>query len=337
MAPIFNRFPHIHTPEAFPAILDGWRSHSKSEVPDEIVYEGTAKLHGTNVGITFTTKASWVQAKNRVLSGHQDHYGFFRYITNFRREDFFEDPSYLDDLGEYESLTLYGEYVGKSLMKGTAVNLLPERRFVAFAVYRSSEPGILSKPPKMKAPFDNVMPLDATLRLSTDLSNFEQVLEDAKRLTLEVDKECPWAKARGIEGPGEGIVWRPLDGNRNLWWKTKGKKHKVKTALTEEEKAAREEKEKAAWLAYERIDGPTRVDQMYEELKADHPDIRVFGPMHTPFFLKKFGPDVSRECGAILEKVSKETGIDFEVIRKGVNHCAVQEFHKRIEVYEGKK
>ncbi len=46
--------------------------------------------------------------------------------------------------------------------------------------------------------------------------------------TLEVEKECPFAKSLGVEGIGEGIVWKaalPLGADAKFWLKTKGPEH----------------------------------------------------------------------------------------------------------------
>ncbi len=51
-------------------------------------------------------------------------------------------------------------------------------------------------------------------------------------MTLEVEKQCPVAKAFGFEGVGEGIVWMSTFKNVVHRFKTKGEKHsssKVKT------------------------------------------------------------------------------------------------------------
>ena len=47
-------------------------------------------------------------------------------------------------------------------------------------------------------------------------------------LTESVEKCCPFAKKLGVEGTGEGIVWRYWYNSDNRWiFKTKGEEHKI--------------------------------------------------------------------------------------------------------------
>jgi hypothetical protein len=54
-------------------------------------------------------------------------------------------------------------------------------------------------------------------------------------ITQAVEAECPVGKAFGVEGVGEGVVWKCLDEDHkgsDYWFKVKGKKHSVTKVKT---------------------------------------------------------------------------------------------------------
>jgi hypothetical protein len=69
------------------------------------------------------------------------------------------------------------------------------------------------------------------------IDDWEPCVEEMMRLTLEVEKECPFAKSftgkdgKFISGIGEGIVWKAVGkgreaGSPRFWLKTKGPLHR---------------------------------------------------------------------------------------------------------------
>jgi len=53
-----NKFIHIHTVDSFPKSFSRYRE--RNPTPDEIVYEGTVKLHGTNLGYCVLRRPSFL-------------------------------------------------------------------------------------------------------------------------------------------------------------------------------------------------------------------------------------------------------------------------------------
>src|SRR5579862_1213522 len=66
-----------------------------------------------------------------------------------------------------------------------------------------------------------------TYTINIDFNNPTDSVEKLTELTDAIDTECPVAKARGITGPGEGIVWKAYHDNKLLLFKTKGEKHRI--------------------------------------------------------------------------------------------------------------
>jgi hypothetical protein len=63
-----------------------------------------------------------------------------------------------------------------------------------------------------------------------DVDDPKSFIHRATMVTLEVEKECPFAKSFGLSGVGEGIVWKaahPLGSDSRFWFKTKGPLHRI--------------------------------------------------------------------------------------------------------------
>lgn len=186
-------------------------------------YRGTVKLHGTNAGLVRSPEGVLsVQSRNRVITPDDDNAGFAAYIASL-------DDGYLR-AAVPEGSALYGEWVGPGIQKGTALSQLPERKFVVFdRYYFGARHGVmqgrrLASPTMPEGPFDSV---DVYFGTTVDFVTGD--IGPAEFLTEEVGRQCPWAAARGLEGGGEGIVWRPLwlvrSNDTCLWFKTKAESY----------------------------------------------------------------------------------------------------------------
>jgi len=317
---MFKKFIHIQTVEAFPAELAYARVHDSS-LPETIVYHGTVKLHGTNVGIRVSPDSTLsAQSRNKVITPEDDNAGFARYLSAFTVQDLYDNF-----IPGPEPFIIYGEWVGKGIMKGTACSTFPDKRFVAFAL--GFEDGSLLPAPKMKAPFDNVASVDLVLNIKSDGSNYAHEVAKAMELTAQVDKECPWAKVRGFVGPGEGIVWKPqnipAESARSLWLKTKGLTHKAKTKVGKKPQEELDQEQQVIAALYEKTDGPTRVVQGIEylrEMGLNH-DMKSIAT-----FIQWFNKDFTRECTAQIAEASAASGLDEKMLLKSVSSLAIQEY-----------
>lgn len=104
-------------------------------------------------------------------------------------------------------------------------------------------------------------------------------MEEARRLTAEVEKRCPFGAAMGVEGPGEGIVWTPAEGVDSVpngpafWIKTEAEDFEGRAAR-KNEKAAKPldelEKEATAKAFAERACHERRLEQDWDYLREVH-------------------------------------------------------------------
>ncbi len=213
-----------------------------------ITFHGTVKLHGTNAGIRINVRTGDVvaQSRSRDLTIEKDNFGFAQFVK--QREDLFRDLARQiipeeNTRGMGEVVMLYGEWIGPGIQKAVAINQLAERQLVLFSAGCTTEEGEFewSSDAYLKR---NLIPLlrEGVYSVTSipsfsitidfqDSSSLQQAALFCDALTLAVEDGCPWAKKFGVEGLGEGIVWKPdpIWGmvHSNLWFKTKGPKHRT--------------------------------------------------------------------------------------------------------------
>lgn len=210
-------------------------AYARSRGLGEVTYIGTVKLHGTNAGVRRTPDGRLiVQSRNRAgLDG--GHLGFWQFVQERKDEIhvLFDATLSANALSPDTDVVLFGEWIGPGIQKGVAINQLPEKQWVLFGArltQNKRQLRVLSAHPEAGIHNINYGP---TFLLNV---NFDATLaETTKTLTiwtLGVEQQCPWAEMFGIEGIGEGIVWKPRDEPfvhiSDLWFKTKGEKHRGK-------------------------------------------------------------------------------------------------------------
>lgn len=212
-----------------------------------IKYRGTVKLHGTNSAIckNVVTGEVTAQSRTRVLTIDSDNYGFAQFVSEVDMAALFAqvegvevDNSNLgeDDNDKRDVIVIYGEWCGKGIQKSVAIAEL-DKMFVVFAVRCRgvwlSDNDIKS----IKLPDSKVYNiLDYPhFTMDIDFQNPEIYQNKLGEITMEVERECPVAKALGVEGVGEGVVWVPAEPKWNqskYWFKVKGQKHSVSKTKT---------------------------------------------------------------------------------------------------------
>lgn len=145
-----------------------------------------------------------------------------------------------------KTLVVFGEWAGGNIQKNVGVANI-QKSFFIFDIktvdendvstwYDISEQDFLPKHDRIFKITDY-----ETYEIEIDLNEPKFSQNKLGELTIEVEKECPVAKAFGFSGIGEGIVWRHImaDGH-DIRFKVKGELHsvsKVKTlASVDEEK-----------------------------------------------------------------------------------------------------
>lgn len=231
-----------------------------AELPT-LKFRGTVKLHGTNAAVVLHPDGSLVvQSRKRVLTLESDNAGFAAFVHG-RVEAFrhiFENQI-LPEVKETKdkAIALYGEWCGSNIQSGVGLSKLPSKRFVIFAVRLHSEDG--SEWLDMNE-FD-VMPTHPDFGIynilefpyweqTVDFNSPAESRNEMVNITLDVEKECPVARAFGVDnGVGEGVVWRCIEPgfkSSDFWFKVKGEKHstsKVKTLASVDPEIAKSAKE----------------------------------------------------------------------------------------------
>lgn len=301
-----------------------------------ILFRGTVKLHGTNAGVRVGPDGDvQPQSRNRELFLGDDNFGFAEFAYSSERVAMFRDMAAAVLAAEgtsAEPVTFYGEWCGPGVQGGVAIADLETRQFVLFAIrigdVVEDEPGryspmfpILSHLGHgvhcVESPGAFSAHLEVDLLSPADCGSAADYLTE---LTEAVDKLCPWAKMFGHEGTGEGIVWKPRQcdrhwGNTDLFFKTKGEKHKNKGA-----KKVRIDQSPETLATIDKFVGfaatPARLAQGVEVMREMGIDISM---KSTGDYLKWVANDVSTECAADL----LASGLTWKSVAKGINHQAL--------------
>jgi hypothetical protein len=292
-------------------------------------YLGTVKIHGTNAGVEFLPDSIVPWSRSRALSVTDDNMGFALFVAGEAQQTALRDMERtIRDLHQIlpaEPLTVFGEWCGPGIQRGCGVQRLAAKQFVVFAArtcagfippmtlcypsYRAAGIYFIDRGPSWSITVD-----------FTDRASIEAAANTMTKLTDEVEERCPWAARFGVDGIGEGIVWRPTgdhSGRDDIWFKTKGEKHrragarvKMPSVLADPEIAATVDAFVDMFVTTERLE--RGIDAMREK---GHPiDMRSTG-----HYLKWIGQDVQSEC--VTELVA--SGLSWKIVAKRVSAKAV--------------
>jgi len=204
-----------------------------------IKFTGTVKMHGTNAGVCWDGSELWAQSRSNIITVQNDNAGFAFFVES--NKDLFLNlmkkikAEY--NIPDDNTIAVYGEWCGGNIQKGVALNSL-EKMFVIFKI-KLATPNEedantwldydykrinISGLEENKIKFIQQYP---TYEINIDFNSPELVQNRLVELTNEVEAECPVAKAHGISGVGEGIVWSGSYEGNNYIFKVKGEKHSV--------------------------------------------------------------------------------------------------------------
>ncbi len=196
---------------------EGNAIYAHTEPYPTLTFRGTVKLHGTNASIVKYADGFTYQSRERVLSLDDDNAGFMSKMLETDLDVLFNRLPFT------EYAAIYGEWCGKTIQKGTAVNAL-EKLFVIFGV--RVDDVWLELPEDLhynEARIYNILQFP-TFSIDIDFNAPEQAQSKLTELTLAVEACCPVGKFFNIEGVGEGIVFTCVS-RPDLKFKSKGEKH----------------------------------------------------------------------------------------------------------------
>jgi hypothetical protein len=188
----------------------------------------------------------WAQSRENIITPEHDNAGFAFFAHSHETEflRLFIDVANKEDIDMHKNtISIYGEWVGKGIQKGVGISNI-EKSFFIFGVKITPHTGTeeeLKANPSYWVESSYLQNTDVriyniedfqTYEIEIDFNMPQLVQNKLSDLTIAVEEQCPVAKHFGLEGIGEGIVWS-IDFNGVVHrFKVKGEKHsssKVKT------------------------------------------------------------------------------------------------------------
>lgn len=270
-------------------------------------FHGDVKLHGTNAGVRLESDGQLIaQSRERDIKVGDDNAGFAAFVS--RNEDIIR--KYMEEHG---FSLIYGEWIGPGIQKGVAINQLPERQFVVFAARVPGDARLRMftgmfdvfteggwKPREIRAE-----------EITIDFSQPDAAVARLEAITAQYENCCPYGKSFGIEGIGEGLVWKPIGLGRGEKWndpetlkwsdpetlnrlmfKTKGEKHSNKSAGSKVKVAVAAERIADFNALVEKLLPAWRLEQGLSWMREN--GIEVSKP-NTGEYLKWIAKDVLKE------------------------------------------
>jgi len=231
-----------------------------------------------------------------------------------------------------ETVTIYGELIGKNVQRGVAVSEL-EKRWVIFAAsVNYSEEDIEWLDLNM---IDIQLPdTNNRIFLNTDFPTlsknicFETPQESLAVLegwVKEIETECPVGRHFGVLGVGEGIVIRCTNdgyGGPEFWGKIKGEKHKTAGNKPRTNKMRGQTEDASVFL--EMVLTEPRLNQGIEYLNEMNLPI---DRTSTGKYLEWVMNDVGAEC---VEEL-KECNLNFNHVKAPLNKNSREWFFSYID------
>ena len=333
-----EKFTHI---ESFYHIVKYVDKVNADDVPKEyrirnpVRFRGTVKLHGTNSGVACKKRELQAQSRNRIIDVTNDNLEFTKFVVGEEQtkaiREIEADIRDIFKIPEETIVTLYGEWVGPGIQQATALNKLPKRQWVLFAVksgdqYLDAVPSLGDR--YAEARIFSIVDVDK-FDLTVDFNDSESkqaALDQATEWTNKVEEQCPWGAKFGCEGIGEGIVWTPIGphfGRTDLYWKSKGLKHKVvakKKPKSLDPEVINNVREFVDYAVTE-----ARLLQGMDYLREMN--LPTDSMRSTGDFLRWIGQDISRECEQELE----DNHLKWKQVAGAINAKAKDWFKAQVE------
>lgn len=189
-----------------------------------LTFIGTPKIHGTNAAIVIEGDKVSYQSREREITPENDNCGFARWASQL-------PESVIDTLKNTygDNIIVFGEWAGKGVQSGVGVSQI-EKFFTIFAVrpINDEEGWIDILTYFIQFPDSRIFNVFTfgSVTATVNFNDIEKDLDFINKASLEVEAQCPVAAKFGVNGIGEGRVWRCLDKNLSRYvYKVKGEKH----------------------------------------------------------------------------------------------------------------
>ncbi len=281
-------------------------------------YQGVTKTHGTNLALCRNkeTGETWVQSRERIVTPERDNAGSARFFSD-------KNLDFLFDQIEGNLVVIYGEFAGKGINSKVAVCKLP-KMMIVFDIFVDNEWLPAEKVAKIKAPGIQIYNVYdyGVFNLSIDFNRHEEAQNKLIEITTQVADCCPVGKAFGVEGIGEGVVWRcvtPGWESFKLMFKVKDERHQGSKIV----KLQPVDNERVTMLRElaEKLTPVWRLEQMIEKAcdlnNNGFLDLKKIGE-----YFKLVNQDIVKEESDVLA----EAGVEFKDVVKYVTEISKKYF-----------
>jgi hypothetical protein len=291
-------------------------------------YRAKIKIHGTNAGVNITKDGSVTPySRARKISSTDDNEGFAKWVET-RQDEFVTCFELLQTKlkVDLEDITIFGEWCGPGIQSGTSINAIPSKIFAVFAIMNNATDEIISEPYTIRScswgiPGAITIPWFSNgdifnIDFTSDLAKVESDINDK---IVDIEKCDPWVKSEfGLQGPGEGLVFYPIDDRSvtnftNLAFKAKGEKHRVvaKTKAVQSEAPSAKDCEDFAKMFLTLA----RTEQCIRSLNNGQYVVDI---KQTGDFVKTIVTDIMKECSAELA----ESQLDKQQVKQATARLA---------------
>lgn len=229
---------------SFPSIVNFYtlrRTVKKHKIITKpIEYKCKIKLHGTNCGIIILpTGQVMAQSRTQIIGTGNDNVGFSKWVDT--------NSSHWSKLASGEQITVFGEWCGPNVQKGTAANKVGKYFFAVFAIQIGDKTvdnltSLIVEPTTIEQyiagipdvyTLDWYTPGDITIDF-LNMASSTSVVSHINNLVSLIEPCDPWVeKTFGVRGICEGLVYYPQVFAPTRWdftnlaFKAKGEQHKV--------------------------------------------------------------------------------------------------------------
>lgn len=202
---------------------------------------GSVKLHGAHADwVVSSDDTIRVQSRNLLeLSSTNDIYELFAFTTTLHtaitrlRDDILRRFNQLNPPEPINSdfpVIISGEWCGQGIQKGVAISQLP-KHFVIISICINGVWVDEKEYADICNEADGIYNIGKApcYRLDFNMDDIECSELAVQAFVNDIEQTCPYGLARGVEGPGEGIVWKAIGYERDpeMWFKYKAESHAV--------------------------------------------------------------------------------------------------------------
>ena len=286
----------------------------------------TTKIHGSNCSIVLDLQNNTLstQSRNRVITPENDYRCFAKFVQSQATEIietmgyYFISREGLKTESKPTHLIFYGEWCGKGIQKGTAINNL-KKMFIVFDAclvvddelifdtnFHVNGKNILSP----NADIYSISNIDSN-KVALNFSNPKSLQKSLFEDVLKAENECPVGKWFGVAGTGEGYVYTSVCGNYKF--KVKGEKHSVSNSKVRTPEELEQLKNVVDFVQSVVLE--SRLEQGVDYLK----EMKIpIDSISTGVYIKWVNEDVLKEEGDLIA----ELGLDKTIVNKEVSRLA---------------